>query len=497
MKNRKSVLALVVETIEGTPVAPSSANQYTALQEGFEFNPSFSELESAELQDSIGNAKTILGTESPTMSFSHYLKHSGIEGQAPDYGILLKSLLGMQTTNATQYDTIAASTTTVIKVGVGEGALFRRGQALLVKDPINGYSIRNVITIAGDNLTLGHALSIAPAAGVNLGKAIHYEAASEGHPSLSIWGYRANGGAVELISGGKVTDMTIDITAGELINAQFNIAGTGYYFDPTQITATTKYIDFNEGGASLAAVLNEGFYKDPHELADAVAAALNLVATDVWTCTYSDSTGKFTISSDGATAELEWDTGANAANTAAGKLGFSAAADDTGALTYTSDNGIALASPYVPSYDQTSPVVAKANEILLGLQDQITCFGARSVNVSVANEQERQPDLCADSGFEGTENVKRTVSFNVVAKLEQYEAKKYSQFRNGTTVSFAYNLGDKLGGNWVAGKCVNMFAPYATISNFKIEDANGVAILNMTVKAYVNSGASEFHMNMI
>ena len=497
MKNRKSVLALVTEVTEGTPVSPTSASQYTALQEGFDFNPAFTELESAELQDSIGQTKTILGVEQPTMSFSHYLKHSGVEGQAPDYGILLESLLGEKTVNATQYNTVAASTTVLVKVDAGEGANFRRGQALLVKDGTNGYSIRNILSIAGDDLTLGHALSVAPAAGVDLGKAVHYEAASEGHPSVSIWGYRANGGAVELISGAKVTEMQIDITSGELINANFSLAGTAYYFNPIEITSSTRYIDFNEGGASLAGVLNTGFYKDPHELADAVAAALNLTAVAAITCTYSDSTGKYTIVSAGATFELEWNTGANVANSAAAKLGFSAAADDTGALTYTSDTAVVLSAPQTPSYDQTSPIVAKANEILLGLQSEITCFGARSVGISVSNEQERQPDLCADSGFEGTENTKRTVTFNVVATLAQYEAKKYSQFRNGTTVAFAYNFGDKLGGNWVAGKCVNMFAPYATITSFKLGDANGITTLEMSVRAYVNSGASEFHVNQL
>jgi hypothetical protein len=497
MKNRKSVVALVLETTEGTPVSPTSATEYTALQEGFEFNPSFTELESAELQDSIGPAKTILGVEQPTMSFSHYLKHSGVEGQAPDYGILLHSLLGQKTVNSTQRVTAAASTVTVVKVPAGIGANFRKGQALLVKDAVNGYSIRNILSIATDDLTLVHALSLAPAAGVSLGKAIHYEAVSEGHPSLSVWGYRANGGAVELIAGAKVTEMAIDIVAGELINAQFTMGGTSYFFDPIEITASSKYLDFNEGGASLAAVVNTGFYKDPHELATTLEAAMNALATANITVTYSDSTGKYTIVSDGATFELEWNTGANTANSIGAKIGFSLAADDTGGLTYTSDTALSLAAPQTPSYDQTSPVVAKSNEVLLGTQSQIVCFKARSVSINVTNEQERQPDLCADSGFEGTENTKRSVTFNIVSTLTQYEAKKYSQFRNGDTIAFAYNLGDKVGGNWVAGKCVNLCAPFATITNFKLGDANGVTTLEMSVRAYVNSGASEFHINYL
>jgi hypothetical protein len=497
MKNRKSVLALVVETAEGTPKAPAANTDYTALQEGFDFNPQFSELTSAELQDSIGQSKTILGTESPTMSFSHYLKHSGVEGQAPDYGIVLHSLLGLKTAAGAERVTAAASTTTIVKVPGGIGVNFRKGQALLVKDPVNGYSIRNILSIAGDNLTLGHALALAPGAGVALGRAVHYEAASEGHPSLSVWGYRANGGAVELIAGGKVTDMSIDIAAGELINANFTLAGTGYYFNPIEIDAAHKYIDFNEGGASLAATVNLGFYKDPHELADSIAQAMNAVAAANITCVYNDATGKYTITSDGATFEIEWNTGANVANTIAPKIGYLTAADDSGGLIYTSDNAISLAAPHTPAYDQTSPVVAKANEILLGLQGQIACFGARAVSIKVGNQQERQPDLCSDSGFRGTENTSRTVEFTIKATLAQYESQKYSQFRKGDTIAFAYNLGEKVGGNWVAGKCVNMYAPFATISSFKLTDENGVVGLEMGVKAYVNSGDPEFHVNYL
>ena len=500
IKNRRSVLALVTQVATGTPKAPTAAADYAALQEGFEFNPSFSELESQELQDSIGQAKTILGTESPTMSFSHYLKHSGVEGQEPEYGKVLHSLLGMKTVNAVEIACLVASTTEIIKVA--DASLFRDGQALLVKDPVNGYSIRNIKSrnLATDELTLGFLLPVAPGVGVNLGKAVHYEAASEGHPELSVWGFRGNGGAVELIGDAKCTDMSIDITAGELINAQFNFAGTSYFFNPIEITATSKYVDLNDGAVDYPIVLNEGFYKDPHELAESLQQKINDSAIGgAATVTYSDSTGKFTIALAGGTGTFEilWNTGANTANSAAAKLGFSTAADSTGALTYTGASAISLVAPQTPSYDASNPIVAKSNEILLGAKGEITCFGARSVNVSVQNEQERNPDLCSDSGFEGTENVSRSVTFQIVATISQYEAKKYSQFRKGDEIAFCYNLGEKLGGNWVAGKCVNMYAPYATITNFKIGDANGVATLEMSVRAFVKSGAPEFHVNCL
>lgn len=604
LKNRKSVMALVLETNEGEPKAPTLGSEYVALQEGFDFNPQFSELESAELQDSIGQAKTILGTESPTMSFSHYLKHSGVEGKAPSFGIVLHSLLGMKTLNLTEEEAEAGSTTEVIKVdapvvtpevkataniqdlrfdskldgslgnaitieyiaggtagaevvtvlanaitveiedgvstavqiktaveadldanalvlitllgagtetqaiqaetslvgGVTEvkdaSLIFRKGQALLIKDAVNGYSIRNILDIQNDSLILAFVTPVSTPVGTKLGMAVHYEGVSEGHPSLSVWGFRANGGAVELISGGKVTDMSVDITAGELINSSFNIAGTTYFFDPIEIKASTKFLDLDDNGTVRVVQIPEGFYKDPHDVAEKLQQNLNALGGSVFTVRYSDSSGKFTITSPN-TLSLLLNTGANVLNSIAPVLGFTNDADLTGSLAYTGDNAISLAAPQAPVYDQSNPIVAKANEVLFGDKDQIACFKARSVNFSIANEQERIPDLCADSGFEGTENTSRSATVDIVATLSQYDADKYKKFRKGDTVSFAYNLGEKIGGDWVGGKCVNLFMPYATITSFKIGDANGIATLEMSVRAYVESGNSEVHVNCI
>lgn len=496
LKNRKSVLALVQEVTEGVAKAPATASEYVALQEGFDFNPQFSELESAELQDSIGQGKTMLGSESPTMTFSHYLKHSGVEGKAPAYGILLHSLLGNKRAIAVEEETVAGSTTEIIKVDAGKGANFKAGQAVLIKDPVNGYSIRNVKRVNVDELELSFVTKIAPGAGVKLGKAVHYEGVSEGHPSLTVWGYRANGGAIEVISGGKVTEMSVDITAGELINANFSIAGTAYYYDPIEVTANNKYLDIDDNGDVEVVVVPEGYYKDPHDLAEKLEQNLNALGGSAFTVKYSDSTGKFTISSD-ADLELLVNTGVNAANGIASLLGFNTAADLTGAQAYTSDVAINLRAPHVPVYDQSNPIVAKANEVLFGDKDQIACFKARSVNISISNEQERIPDLCADSGFEGTENTSRSFTATITATLSQYDADKYKKFRKGDTVAFTYNLGEKIGGDWVGGKCINIYMPYATISSFKIGDANGIATLEMSVRAFVDSGASEVHVNCL
>jgi hypothetical protein len=94
---------------------------------------------------------------------------------------------------------------------------------------------------------------------------------------------------------------------------------------------------------------------------------MNAVTSEVFTVTYSDSTGKFTITyANAATLSLLWNSGANTAQSIGTKLGFLVAADDTGSLTYTSDNAQTLTASYVPSYDAVDPLIFKSAELFIG-----------------------------------------------------------------------------------------------------------------------------------
>ena len=92
---RSTVVALMKETTEGTPVPPGASTDYVAIQDDFKMTPSFDVLTNAELKSSIGKSQPILGAEHPSASFSHYLRSSGVAGQAPNYGKLLESLCAL------------------------------------------------------------------------------------------------------------------------------------------------------------------------------------------------------------------------------------------------------------------------------------------------------------------------------------------------------------------------------------------------------------------
>jgi hypothetical protein len=500
IQNKSTVCAIVPEVTEGTPVAPTSATEdYIALQEGFTVAPSFDELENAELTGSIGMSKSALGFENPTASLSHYLKHSGVEGTEPAFGLLIESCLGGTGGPGAEYDTVAGSTTSVVNVDSGEGSNYERGTALLVKDATNGYSVRNVLSVSTDALTLAFDLANAPASGVNLGNAILKKPANSGHPTFAKWVYRGNGGATELIAGCRATSMTINCTAGEFVNTDFDIEGIEYFWNPIEIAAADIYLDFTSDNGTFAAVVAAGWYKNPHDLADAIAAAL--VAQDsaeTYTCTYSNSTGKFTIAtSTSAVLTLLWNTGANAANTIADKIGFSTAADDSGAQTYTSDNAQTLSSPQTADYDDLAPVVSKNIQLFIGDSTENTCVGVSEFSLTVTGEKSDLLSICATSGKSGSLVTSREVTGTATLRVSQYDAKYFDKFSNNENVQLAFTAGNKTGGNWVAGECVNVFIPTATVNSFELQDTDNIVEYSLSFKGYVADGLGEVYINFL
>lgn len=501
-QTKGSRMAIVTEVTEGTPVSPTAAGQYIALQDGYSLEPAFEVLDNAELTGSIGKAKPVLGLENPTASLDHYIRHSGVEGQEPNFGRLIEGVMGAKSVNATQYDTVGgssagtASAAAILVVDAGEGANFERGEAVLIKDATNGFKVRNVQSIATDNLTLNFNLNAAPASGVNLGKAVLYKPGSS-YPTFSMWDYRGNGAAVQMMAGSRVIELGIEANAGEFINGSFSLEGLSYYFDPIEITASTDTIDFNDGGVKVATVA-AGFYKDPLDLAAAIQTAMDAASSDTITCTYSSSTGKFTIATNGAALSLLWNTGANTAQSIATKIGFTTAADSTAALTYTSPNALTLSSPQTPTFDSADPLVAKNNEVFLGDFMDTDCFCASSVSVTIANEKTDVLCVCAESGKQEAVITGREVTIEIEAVLEQYEADKFHRYHTNQTTKFMYNFGEKSGGNWVAGKVGNIYIPTATITAFSVTDLDGLVALNMTLSAYVDStGGGECYINFL
>ena len=499
IQTRNSVMAVVVESSEGTPVSPSGAGDFIALQDDADFTYATDTLENAELKSSLGSAKPIQGFENPTFSMSHYLKGSGTEGTAPEMEEMLEGAFGNQSIQATERDTVAGSTTTVINVDAGEGAEYARGQALLIKDSANGWKVRNVDSVATDALTMGFAVDSAPASGVNLGRAVFYSPADSGHQPMTVWYYSGNGGQTSMMAGGKVSEFSMTAEAGQLINSSFTVEGLIHYFNPVEITASDIYVDWTDDAGTFAATVDAKMYRDPHQLAGAIADAMNALTTETITVTYSNTDGKYTFAATGAVFSLLWSTGANTANTIGDKIGFDVAADDTGATSYEGDNPLSFAAEYTPSFDTTDPLVAKDNSVLLGDTSDNVCFKANSISMTLSDTRRVIDDICAESGRSGSIINAREATFTLTALLDQYEADKYRKFRTNANVKFSYTAGVKDSSrNWTPGTVVNLYTPTATISDFNLTDDDGLVSLELTLTTYVNAdGEGEIFLNFL
>lgn len=496
---RSSVMAVMEEVTEGIPVVPAAATDFIAMQDGFSLEPGFNNLENKELKNSIGKAKSIVGLEAPKASLNHYLRHSGVEGQAPNYKKFLKAVFGSEVVASAEYPTVSSSTVTLLKVNTGIGVNFQRGQGTLIKDGVNGYNIRPVHSVSGDDVTLGFDLTVAPGSGVNLGKAVLYKPLTSGHPTLTLWNYLANGGAIQMICGCRVTEASFDFSAGGLINGGYAFEGLKYFFDPIVIIAATSKLDFLDNSTTRVITVPAGSYKDPTDLAAAIQTLMNsLGSSNTFTCVYSNSSGKFTITSTGSTLTLKWNTGANTANSIAAKLGFSTAADSSGALTYTSPIAISFAAPFTPSYDAADPLVAKDNEVLIGDQTSHIVINPSKVSMKIQNQRGLVQDVTSVSGISGSVIRERNVIISVTALLNQYDADKFTRLRQASDTRFLYNAGVKSGGQWVPGKCVSIYIPTAVVASFKPVDVDGLVAIDFEIKAYVDSdGNGEAYLSFL
>lgn len=493
--SRASIFAIREETTAGTYLAPSAGAQFVPLRKKNEigFEPEL--LTSDELLNDIGATKGLIGKEAVKGSHSAYLRHSGVEGQEPQIGILYESIMGSKYVASVEYATIAGCTTTVLKLGAGIGANFQVGQPLLIKDSTNGYSIRNIASISGDDLTLNFKLTTAPGATVSLGKAVQYIPAAQGHPTFSTTKYLGNGHAIEASAGNTVTELSIKTDAATYGEVDFSFEGTKYFYNAVTIGASNKYLDVTDDGGTIAVSIPEKTYATPIDVATALELALNDASAETYTVTYDSTAGKFTIASGSTVLSLLNSTGENVANSIAATLGFTAT-DKTGAVTYTSDNELAYTAALTPSYDSGDIIVVKGAELFVGGQSSNVSLSAQTVAIKVSKKVEDVDAIDEESGIKEKIPTSREAEMTVTSVLKKHDAALLDALLKGTGISAMLNCGPKVSGNWVAGKCFNAYFKNCTVSAFKTSGESFIQV-ELTLKGYVTTSTKDIYLGFV
>lgn len=136
-------------------------------------------------------------------------------------------------------------------------------------------------------------------------------------------------------------------------------------------------IDFNDG-SNKTATITAGNYATGADYATAVQTALNAVGS-TFVVTYSTTTKKFTISHTG-NFTLKWSTGGNTAQQTGKDLGYSVAADQSGAASYVAPNAAYKSREWVKFNlgSASSVQAAIAWRHNLGATDTVTVRGNAS-----------------------------------------------------------------------------------------------------------------------
>jgi hypothetical protein len=129
----------------------------------------------------------------------------------------------------------------------------------------------------------------------------------------------------------------------------------------------------------------------------------------------------------------------------------------------------------------------KNAEVMLGTFERTICTEVSEFTLTIDNTLQPVPDACAESGVGSILLQERNTSLNMTMTMRKHDAKYFEQFRVGDTIQFQFNGGIKVGGNWVAGKCVNVAIIEAKIIEFQPVDADGRAAFTLGIEATANS----------
>lgn len=490
---RASIFALKKETNAGEYLPPSNGSEFVPLRPGNTLNFTPEQLDSDELLNDIGAAKSFIGKESVEGSHSAYLRHSGVEGQEPELGVLYESIMGSKDVAGSEFACVAGSTVSIIKVA--DGSQFIKGQSLLIKDASNGYSIRNIKDISTNDLVLNFDLEAAPVAGINLGKAVTYLPVAQGHPTFSTTKYLGNGYAIEASAGNTVTEVSLTADANGFGEVEFSYQGTKYFFNPITIDANNKYLDFVSDSGTYAVSIPEGIYKTPIEVADALKTSMSNAAPESFDVVYSNSAGKFTISSDSVVFELLFSTGVNAADSIGATLGY-AVADKTGSQSYVSDSEQSYVASLTPSYDAADAIIIKGAELFIGNQSDNACICAQSVSLTISKEVQDIDCICEETGVKEKIATARTVEMSVTAVLNKHDAALLDALLKNKSIAAMLNAGQKVGGNWAPGKCFNAYLQNCTVSAYTTTGDSFIQA-EITLRGFVTATGKDLYLNFV
>jgi hypothetical protein len=333
---------------------------------------------------------------------------------------------------------------------------------------------------------------------MGLGKAILWKPQDTAQPTYTAHMYQSSNvasGLHQAIAGCRTTAMNVEFTANELASVTFELGGLSYYIDPIEITAANKFIDFDDSAGTVFTELTEQMYSTPIDLAKEIAAKMSAASADVISVAWSNTTGKFTISSSGTIFSLFVTSGVHMLFNATRTLGFTS--NKTGGLTYTSDEEQTYEPPVTPEYDSQGPQVVRDNMLQMGTFNDYICVGGQAITFSIATPKTDIPNWCAKNGLDESVTLSREVTISATLKFKKHDVQRFYNLLNNIETQLAFVHGQKEAGNWVPGKIMSVFCPTVSITSNTIADQDGYVVEQMEATAFVGDEMEDVYINQL
>lgn len=263
-KNRTKI-AVVEETTEGVYEAPTLSTQYIQpLSDGFESTFEREEVSRDIITTELGKAKSKQGEKTATSSVPCELRASGVEGEEPDFDLLLQSLMPSRRQTATRITTGTGHTTTQLNVSDADVLTMEVGDSFVLLDAGN-HTVHVITekdtTPAAANFTILPALSVAAPDNVEMSKCTTYFTSGSGHKSLSISMYLGDQKLQKSI-GCRTVSMSLDnVSTGQIGSFNFSVEGLD---GEEEIASAPQTPQFDE--ATPPCVLRACLFQDGNEI---------------------------------------------------------------------------------------------------------------------------------------------------------------------------------------------------------------------------------------
>jgi hypothetical protein len=228
ISKKSAVIYVTQEVTEGTAVNPTLGVQAVGvLADGFELNGEKELVERNVLRTGIGKQVPLTGIKSATVSLGVEASASKVEGDAPEFDLLIKGALGGKRQVTTEVTSTTGHSVDKVYLSAGDLSKFNVGDIVLVKETAHSH-ISPVKAVGVDHIELLVASDLAFTDGVVISKSTNYFCSNTGHPSLTVTSFLED--AIKMqASGCKVASMAIEgFEVGQLPSFNFSLQGGDY-----------------------------------------------------------------------------------------------------------------------------------------------------------------------------------------------------------------------------------------------------------------------------